>query len=112
MNGPLRDLFVQIGDCFHEGEDISYESLMMQIDDLNKKNLIAQLNDQAMAQQDITETEVRTQLNLLLRAFETIQFKDGNRTAISELEHQQNDEEEEARKLEQLLQEARQRQGL
>ena len=112
VNGPLRDLFVQIGDCFHEGEDISYESLMMQIDDLNKKNLIAQLNDQAMAQQDITETEVRTQLDLLLRAFETIQFKDGNRTAISELEHQQNDEEEEARKLEQLLQEARQRQGL
>ena len=112
VNGPLRDLYVEIGDCFHNGEDVAYESLMLQMDDLNKKNLIAQLNDQAMAQQDITETEVRTQLDLLLRAFDTIQFKDGNRTAISELEQKLTDEEEEARKLEQLLQEARQRQGL
>ena len=45
---------------------------MMQIEDLGKKNLIAQLNDQAMAQQDKTETEIRTHLDLLLRAFATI----------------------------------------
>ena len=112
VNSPLRDLYVEIGEFFHNGDDVAYESLMMQIEDLGKKNLIAQLNDQAMAQQDKTETEIRTQLDLLLRAFATIQFKDGNRTAISELEQKQSDEEEEARKLEQLLQEARQRQGL
>ena len=112
VNSPLRDLYVEIGEFFHNGDDVAYESLMMQIDDLSTKNLIAQLNDQAMAQQDKTETEIRTQLDLLLRAFATIQFKDGNRTAISELEQKQSDEEEEARKLEQLLQEARQRQGL
>ena len=112
VNSPLRDLYIEIGDFFHNGDDVAYESLMMQIDDLSTKNLIAQLNDQAMAQQDKTETEIRTQLDLLLRAFATIQFKDGNRTAISELEQKQSDEEEEARKLEQLLQEARQRQGL
>ena len=112
VNSPLRDLYIEIGEFFHNGDDVAYESLMMQIEDLGKKNLIAQLNDQAMAQQDKTETEIRTQLDLLLRAFATIQFKDGNRTAISELEQKQSDEEEEARKLEQLLQEARQRQGL
>ena len=112
VNSPLRDLYIEIGEFFHNGDDVAYESLMMQIDDLSTKNLIAQLNDQAMAQQDKTETEIRTQLDLLLRAFATIQFKDGNRTAISELEQKQSDEEEEARKLEQLLQEARQRQGL
>ena len=85
---------------------------MLRLDNLSTKNLIAQLNDQAMAQQDTTESELRTQLDHVLRSFDAIKFKDGNRTAISELEQKKINEEEEARKLEQLLQEARQRQGL
>ena len=110
--GPLLDLYNVIGDCFHNGEDVAFESLMLRLDNLSTKNLIAQLNDQAMAQQDTTESELRTQLDHVLRSFDAIKFKDGNRTAISELEQKKINEEEEARKLEQLLQEARQRQGL
>lgn len=112
VKGPLRNLYEEISECFHDGEDIAYESLMLRFESMELKNLVAMLNELATEKQTQTGFELRTQLECLLQAFESIRIKDGNRSAISELQQKQLDEQEEALKLEQLLQLARQRKGL
>jgi DNA primase len=112
VQSPLKELYEEIGECFHNGVDIAFESLMLRIDRMDLKNLTAMLNDAASEKQTETGFELRDQLECLMKAFESLQIKDGNRSAISELQQNQLDEQEEARKLEQLLQLARQRKGL
>lgn len=112
VEGPLRNLYEEISECFHDGEDIAYESLMLRFESMALKNLVAMLNDLATEKQSQTGFELRAQLECLLQAFESIRIKDGSRTAISELQQNQLDEQEEALRLEQLLQLARQRKGL
>lgn len=112
VTGPLKNLYEEIGECFHNGEDIAYESLMLRFESMEQKNLVAMLNDLASEKQTQTGFEVRKQLECLLQAFESLRIKDGSRSAISELQQKQLDEQEEALKLEQLLQLARQRKGL
>lgn len=112
VRSPLRDLYEEIGECFHNGDDIAFESLMLRLERMDLKNLVAMLNEAATEKQSQTGFEMRVQLNHLLSAFEDTEMKAGNRTAISAFQQKELDEQEEAEKLEQLLQLARQRKGL
>lgn len=115
VKGPLRELYEEFGEMFHNAEDIAYESLMLRLERPELKNLVGQLNDQATEKQEKTGFEMRAQLDCLMRAFEETMIKDGNRIAISELEKKKELEEQEDafNQLEQLRQQhAQQRMGL
>ncbi len=112
VKGPLQNLYQEITECFHNGEDIAFESLMLRFESMELKNLVAMLSDLAAEKQTQTGFEHRDQLECLLKAFESVRIKDGSRSAISELQQKQLDEQEESLRLEQLLELARQRKGL
>ena len=96
----------------------SGEHLMLTVEDPMLKNLIVFLDDQwqakkvaAEANRQIEKTTVEL-LNEIVQRFAEIDDQVGNRRKISQLQQKQLDAEEEAQALEELLNQARRRQGL
>ncbi len=114
VQGPLKKLYEEICECFHNAEDIAFESLMLRFNSLELKNLIAQLNDLASQRQEETAIEIRKQLEYIFAAFDKQKITEGNRSAISEIEQKQESEPQEDvfDQLEKLRQQKQQRLGL
>ncbi len=116
--GPLRDLYEQMVELFHEGEEISFEHLMLQIEDPHLKNLVVFMSEEAeqkrisMESQAIDSVDPATQIASIIQAFHNVVVESGNRATISQLQQKELDEKEEASKLEELFQQMKQRQGL
>ncbi len=118
--GPVRDLFSAIIDLFHEGHEISYDELLLAIEHEHQllRDLLFYMQDESDSRKVMAEsnTEIavseKEQLDSIIAVFNNLNVESGNRALISELQQQQLDEQEEARKLEELLKQTRRRQGL
>ena len=116
--GPLRELYENIVEVFHAGEEISFELLMLQIEEPHLKNLVEFLGEEAeqkrLALQSRSSEKIdrATQLATIIQAFDDVVAESGKRATISQLQQKELDEQEEAAKLEELFQQMKQRQGL
>ncbi|MCH2183161.1 MAG: DNA primase [Mariniblastus sp.] len=117
QDSPLRQLYQQICQCFHDGRDATYQELMLQIEDSQLKDLVVYLDQQwhekLMAAEFHGQPKpLKTLLDDLLQRFNHMNEQTGNRQAISRLHARKLDEQEETETLEQLLNQTKQRHGL
>ena len=116
--GPLRELYEHVVELFHAGEEISFELLMLQIEESHLKNLVVFMSEEAeqkrlaMASQSLEYIDPATQLAAIIEAFNAVAVESGKRATISQLQQKELNEKEEASKLEELFQQMKQRQGL
>ena len=117
--GPLRDLYEVMNECFHVGKDVGYNSLMLELEDVNLKSLVDYLHGVSTEKQSALANlkngiaiEPLAQLESIIDAFNNMADASGTRSQISRLHGRQLDDDEEASALEELLKLARQRQGL
>ncbi len=116
-DGPLRRLYEEICQCFHAGQDATYQQLMLQIEDSQLKGLVVYLDTEW--QEKITTAEFHGQtkslkkmLDDLLQRFNQLHEQTGNRQTISRMHSRKFDEQEETEALELLLKQTKQRHGL
>ncbi|MEM7456771.1 MAG: hypothetical protein AAF456_20680, partial [Planctomycetota bacterium] len=118
--GPLKQIYLRAMDLYHDGVDATYDDLILSIEeDLESmRNLLFFLQEESEQKntyaENATETppSPRDQIETIIEAFNNIGAETGKRALISSLEQRELDEQEEARKLEELLNETRRRQGL
>ncbi len=117
--GPLRDLYEVMNECFHVGKDVGYKSLMLELEDVKLKSLVDYLHGVSTEKQSALANlkngiaiEPLAQLESIIDAFNNMADASGTRSQISRLHGRQLDDDEEASALEELLKLARQRQGL
>lgn len=117
--GPVRDLYEVMNECFHVGKDVGYKTLMLELEDANLKSLVDYLHGVATDKQsalaclkDADAIQPLAQLESIIQVFNNMADASGSRSQISRLHGRQLDDDEEASTLEELLKLARQRQGL
>ena len=117
--GPLRDLYEVMNECFHVGKDVGYNSLMLELEDVDLKSLVDYLHGVSTEKQSALAKmkngiaiEPLAQLGSIIESFNNMADASGTRSQISRLHGRQLDDDEEASTLEELLKLARQRQGL
>lgn len=115
-DGPLKELYLHIDHCFQNGEPTGFEELMLSLEDPSLKNLLVWLDGQWHGKQSVMQAQsIPADQNLLeevINVFRNLESESGNRRTISELQQHQLDEQEEMAKLQELLEQTRQRQGL
>ena len=118
-NGPLKEIYVVMDEFFHDGRDVTYESLMLTLDDPELKGLVDFLSEEATSKKEASigdatsiSVSVQEQFDTVIAAFNKVVEAHGDRAKLSELQQKKLDEKEEAHALEELLRQARQRQGL
>ena len=118
QEGPLKQLYEVIEDCFHDGREIGYESLMLELEEPGLKMLLDQLNEEAMAKQEMAQkqsndfdTSPATQLATILERFQEDRSRVGMESRISQLHSGTLNAEEEAQALLEALEAAREMQS-
>lgn len=108
--GPLQTLYRVMEDCFHDGKDVGYEQLMLELEDLRLKGLVGFLFDEASAKKEAAESQksdfaadIETQFTTILDRFRLRRSQSGNQAKISQLHTGQLDADAEARALQELF---------
>ncbi len=116
--GPLKQIYEHMEESFHVGGDVSYEQLMLQLEDTTLKAIVDRLHEEALAKIQFIKSgenrdfELPQQFEAIVRAFRNLVHQSGDRSAISQLQDRQMGDEDEAQALAELLKLTRQRQGL
>ena len=116
VEGPLKQIYEHIDDCFQNAEGTGIDELMLSIECPDLKNLLVYLDNQWQAKQStlneqgIAENE-RT-LEEIINVFRELEMNSGKQKTISELQRKELSEQEEVSTLEDLLNQTRQRHGL
>ncbi len=111
VEGPCREIYETICHCYHEGQTVSFDLLMLQLEDPELKFLLDSLEEESQKKLEFTETTLGDQLNEVIFAFDREALDLERRAAIAELSQPELNQQEEARILEQLFQKAKERQG-
>lgn len=106
--GPLRELFEQMGEFFHDGTDVGYEQLMLEIESPRLKALVDYLHDHSeqkrvVAESSKIEVDLNRQLDSIIDSFQQRHIESGNQQKISRLYGRDLDDQEEASTLEELF---------
>lgn len=117
VDGPLRQIYEFIGQCFLEGTPADFETLMLSIEDTSLKNVLDQLSHDWQLKQEMAlshgqQLNTRKLFDEVVRQFNEKQIASGHRQLIGQMEQGGLDEMEEQQALEALLIQARQRHGL
>ena len=116
--GPLRELYDAIIECFHDGIEVSLDQLLLRIPSPQLKSLAVFLHDEGLDKEEVLKTESELfldrhqQMELLIGVFQSQVVESGHQLLISQLEQQKLDDKEEASELEKLLEETRQQKGI
>ncbi len=111
VEGICRDIYEIICACYHEGESVSFESLMLQLEDPELKHMLNQLDEESQTKTSMTETRLSDQLNQLIVRFDRQVQELDRKQAISTLSQSELNQQEESKILERLFQQAKERQG-
>ncbi len=106
-----RSLYEVYCERFYSGQSADFTSVMTQLEDPQLKSLLAELDEQAALKRGKTEFDVRQRLEAVIHAFECLNLDAVNRQAIAKLS-QPLSHEEETQTLQEIVERARQRQGL
>lgn len=108
--GPLRTVYELICTEFHEGREVSFEALLVTVEDPNLKDLIIRLDEQATEKQSESGFDLQWQLKVVLQEFERRRGLAGQRQIINQLAKGNLESHQEDVLLTELLETARQRQ--
>ncbi|MGI9519738.1 MAG: DNA primase [Pirellulaceae bacterium] len=111
VEGVCRDIYEMICACYHEGETISFESLMLQLEDPELKHMLNELDEESQSKSATTETGLSDQLNQIIMAFDRRSEELERKESIAILNQPETNEQEESKILERLFQQAKERQG-
>ena len=116
VEGSLKRLYQLIDQSYQNGDEISYEQLMLNTEESELKNVMVYLDDQWHQMQEAAGDEqyesIERRVQDVLEVYRGMELESGRRQKISELQQKQLNEQEELNALEDLLNQARQRQGL
>jgi replicative DNA helicase len=110
--GPCRQIYEVVCGCYHNGDPVSFDSLMLQLEDADLKHLLDRLDEESQAKDLKTEVDLSEQLNIVIGAFERERQELDKRQDMSSLTSTQLNPEEEANILERMFQQAKERQGI
>lgn len=110
--GPLREIYLRIGEGFHEALDVSFEGLMVHFEDPKIRGLLILLNDEAVTRHEVAVDDCRRRLEAVLDVFRRRHEQKGAQQLLVKLDDKNLDPKEEAETLEALLRQARQRHGI
>jgi DNA primase len=110
--GPCREVYELVCQCYEAGEPVSYESLMLRLEDPDLKHLLDRLDEESQAKVSKTEVELTVQLASVLDVFQRQRRDMEKRQSLASLSQPRLDPSEEARILEQMFRQARERQGI
>jgi DNA primase len=115
--GPLRDLYGIMEDFFHDGKEVGYEQLMLELEDNRLKSLVDYLYDEATAKKQAAEkqksdffADLDTQLESVIETFSSRREESGYQAKISQLHGGQLDANEETQALMELFAKQQQKQ--
>ena len=110
VDGVLRDLYEVLGECFHDGRDVGYQQLMLELEDPKLKGLVDYLYDEAIEKKRVVEgqksvyaMDLESQLDSIIVAFNDRITESVNQVKISQLHGQELDEQEETSALDALF---------
>lgn len=110
VEGVLRDLYEIMGECFHEGQDVGYEQLKLELENSKLRGLVDYLYDEAIEKKQVDEAQnsvyamdLESQLESVIDAFNQRIVESGNQAKISQLHGRELDEQEETSTLEELF---------
>jgi len=112
VEGSCREIYELVCQCYHDGELINFDSLMLQLEDPVLKHLLNTLDEESQIKVQLSEMDLSDQINQVITAFNQQNHDLEKRQAISNLNQPELDHQEEARILEQLFQQAKERQGI
>ena len=112
VEGPCREIYELICQCCHEGELISFDSLMLLLEDPKLKHWLDRLDEQSNAKTETAEITLSEQLDIVIKGFDRQSQELEKRRAFLILQEPQTNEQEESRILEQLFQKTKERQGI
>jgi DNA primase len=114
--GVLKELYEVMGEFFHDGKDVGYQQLMLELEDSRLKSLVDHLYDEAIQKKQAVEEngsvyalDLSEQLETIIAAFNERVAESGKQAKISQLHGRELDSEEEASALEELFQQQLQR---
>lgn len=111
VSDGARAIYEIYCDCFYTGRPADFAGVMTQLENPQLKSLLAELDEQSTLKNLKTEFDVRQRLEGVIRAFEHVNLDVANRQAVARLS-QPLGEEEETQALQEIIERARQRQGL
>jgi len=110
--GVLRDLYEVMGECFHDGKDVGYQQLMLELEVSRLKKLVDYLYDDAIEKKKISDEkkseyglDLDGQMDSVIAKFNEKIVESGTIAKISRLYQSDLDEKEETSALEALFQE-------
>lgn len=109
---PLRKLFQMICEGWSEGSDVSFEGLILRLENPVQRDLLIRLDESATAKQAEATQPTRVQLEALLRQLRLRQDESRRRILLGRMETQSLAEESELDALQQMLKETRERLGI
>lgn len=116
VEGPLKQLFQFIDQCFQNGESTSFDDLMLSVENPDLKNVLCYLDEQwhekITLNPELANQDTGKIVTEIINVFRNLELDSGSRKTISELSQQELDEKEELSTLEELLNQTRQRHGL
>ncbi len=110
--GPLRKIYELINEAFHDSREVSFEALLLTLEDDVLKDLLIRLDDQAGHKQNETGFDLRWQLNCVLLEFDRRRSELGKTQLINQLQQKDMDAQQEEVALVELLEAMRQRKGI
>lgn len=113
--GVMQDLYRVIEDFFHDGKEVGYEQLMLEIEDPRLKAMVDYLYDEAIAKKQAAENSknefyenLSQQMESVIEKFNNRREASGFQAKISQLHGGQLDADEEAKALMELFQKKQQ----
>ena len=117
--GPLKSVYLVMEEFFHNGTDVNYDNLMLEVQDPAIRSLISRLYDEGATKLEsksedstIIGLDPKQQFDSVLLSFEKVAIDNQQRSTVSQLQQRVLDKKEEATALEELLRQTKQRHGL
>lgn len=112
VQGPARDIYEVFCECFLSGHAADFSSVMNHIENPALQNILVHLDEQAEKKFENDRSQLDSQLADVLRVFDEADLQNENQKVISQLDERKLNDQEETLALEQLLEQARRRQGI
>ena len=118
-NEPLKAIYQLMGEFFHDGSEVAFDNLILEVTDPYLRNLLSQLHEDAICKVETTQADstmialdIKTQFDSVLASFADAELQQQHRAKLSALKDNNLSKEDEATALEELFKQARQRHGL
>ncbi len=118
-DGPLKAIYQLMDDFFHDGRDVVFDNLILEITDPYLRNLLSQLHEDAICKRQtqhedstMIALDIKTQFDSVLASFADAEIQQQQRAKLSQLKDNNLSKEDEVTALEELFKQARQRHGL